>query len=71
MNEQKHKHKHKDKDRDRQAQEAVEETAVPSAKTERPAAGPHATEAQTDAMKTPGTGLLQEDDEGGVTPPSS
>lgn len=32
MNEQKHKHKHKDKDRDRQAQEAVEETAVPRRK---------------------------------------
>lgn len=64
MNKQTHK------DKDRQAQEAIEETAVPSLKADRPAAGPHATKTQTDKMKTPGSRLLQDEDDEGVSAPS-
>ncbi|MBB4066120.1 hypothetical protein [Gellertiella hungarica] len=52
-------------DKDKQAQEAIEETAVPAKKADSPPAGPHAEEKLTDGMKTPGTGLLPDKDDGG------
>lgn len=58
-------------DKDKQAQEAVEETAAKPAAVDQPAAGPHATEELTDNAKTPGTGLLPEEDDDGVAAPSS
>lgn len=49
--------------KDKQAQEAVEETAVEPKKVDQPTAGPHAAEDLTDESKTPGTGLLTDEDE--------
>ena len=50
-------------DKDKQAQEAVEETAVKPKASDQPAAGPHAADELTDENKTPGTGLLPEEDD--------
>lgn len=57
--------------KDKQAQEAIEETAVKQKPVDQPAAGPHATEDLTDNAKTPGTGLLPEEGDDGVSAPSS
>lgn len=58
-------------DKDKQAQEAVEERAVTPQQVDQPTAGPHATEDLTDESKTPGTGLLTDENDEDISAPSS
>lgn len=52
--------------KDDEARDAVEKTETERAPSANPPAGPHAAKGLTDRMKTPGTGLLPERQEGDV-----
>ncbi|KSV62849.1 hypothetical protein N182_11880 [Sinorhizobium sp. GL2] len=57
--------------KDKKAQQAIEETGKdPSGGQHLPTAGPHAKDRLTDKTKTPGSGLLPDNDDDTVVPGS-